>query len=176
MVDRKQTVVVEGHKSTFERVRSGVPQGTVLGPILFVLYINDLLNTINFSEGFSFADDTELIGAISGEHSVQLLQEDLNTVIEWSKVNNMELHEQKFEVVSYSLNTSKALRQLPFYPLTVEYCTPKGHVIAPQGVVRDLGVYVSDDRSWSPHVEKLLKEHARWRPGLLVPLEIDQHQ
>ena len=157
LVGRKQTVVVEGHKSTFERVRSGVPQGTVLGPILFVLYINDLLNTINYSEGFSFADDTKLIGAISGQHSVQLLQEDLNTVIEWSRVNNMELHEQKFEVVSYSLNTSKALRQLPFYPLTVEYCTPKGHIIAPQGVVRDLGVYISDDRSWSPHVEKTVQ-------------------
>ena len=157
LVDRKQAVVVEGHKSSFQPVKSGVPQGTVLGPILFVLYINDLLHSINFSKGFSFADDTKLIGEIRGEQSVQLLQEDLNTVIGWSHANNMELHEKKFEVVSYSLNASGSLRQLPFYPLTVEYHTPKGHTIIPQKVVRDLGVYISNDRSWSPHIEKTVQ-------------------
>ena len=153
LTNRKQAVVVEGRKSSFQKVLSGVPQGTVLGPILFVLYINDLLNNLNFSKGFSFADDTKLIGAINGESSVKLLQEDLNTVVEWSRMNNMELHEEKFEVISYPLNASKSLRELPFYPTTLEYSTPKGHVIAPKDTVRDLGVYVSGNRSWSPHIE-----------------------
>ena len=157
LLDRKQTVVIEGHMSSFQTVRSGVPQGTVLGPILFVLYINDLLHTLEFSKGFSFADDTKLIGAIEDEQSVRCLQEDLNRVIKWSTANNMELHEKKFEVVSYSLNASKTLQQLPFYPSTVEYSTPCGHVIDPQTSVRDLGVYVSNDRSWSPHVEKTVQ-------------------
>ena len=103
LLNRKQTVVVEGNKSSFQPVVSGVPQGTVLGPILFILYINDLLNSINYSNGFSFADDTRLIGAIRGMISVELLQDDLNIVIEWSHVNNMELHEQMFEVVNTKL-------------------------------------------------------------------------
>ena len=158
LTNRKQAVVVEGHKSSFQKVLSGVPQGTVLGLILFVVHINDLLNNLNFSKGFSFADDTKLIGAIDGENSVHLLQEDLNTVIQWSRMNNMELHEQKFEVVSYSLNASKSLRELPFYPMTVEYNTQKGHVIAPQEIVRDLGVHVSSNRSWSPHIETTVQE------------------
>ena len=154
LINRKQAVVVEGHKSSFQWVKSGVPQGTVLGPILFVLYINDLLSSINFSKGFSFADDTKLIGAISGLKSVELLQEDLNTVIEWSKNNNMELHEKKFEVVNYSLNESKMMKELPFYPETVQYYTPGGVVIAPQDVVRDLGVYMSGDRRWTTQIDK----------------------
>ncbi|XP_063676111.1 uncharacterized protein LOC134812558 [Bolinopsis microptera] len=157
LLNRKQTVVVEGRKSSFQPVASGVPQGTVLGPILFILYINDLLNSISYSNGFSFADDTKLIGAIRGMSSVELLQDDLNIVIEWSRVNNMELHEQKFEVVNYPLNGSKALRELPFYPETVEYTTPKGHAISPQETVRDLGVYVSSSRSWGPHIEKTVQ-------------------
>ena len=48
--------------------------------------------------------------------------------MEWSTLNNMELHEDKFEVVSYPLNSSKSLRELPFYPTTLEYGTPKGHI------------------------------------------------
>ncbi|KAL5251660.1 hypothetical protein ACHWQZ_G017138 [Mnemiopsis leidyi] len=165
LLNRKQTVVVEGHKSSFQAVRSGVPQGTVLGPILFVLYINDLLDSIEFSIGFSFADDTKLIGAIQDEDSVRLLQNDLDTVIKWSAANNMELHEKKFEVVSYKLNTSKIMRQLPFYPLTVEYSTSCGHIIEPQVTVRDLGVYVSNERSWTLHIEKTIqgaRQMAAW--------------
>ena len=158
LTNRQQTVVVEGHKSTFQKVLSGVPQGTVLGPILFVLYINDLLSILNFSHGFSFADDTKLIGAIKDERCVKLLQEDLNLVINWSSDNNMELHEEKFEILTYSQNQAKTLRQLPFYGLSTEYHTPKGHVIAPSETVRDLGVLVSSTRSWSPHIEKMVKE------------------
>ena len=154
---RKQAVVVEGRRSSLQPVISGVPQGTVLGPILFVLYINDLLSTIKHSCGFSFADDTKLIGAIRGLFSVNLLQDDLNSVIDWSRSNNMELHEQKFEVMSYNLNTSKTLRELPFYPENIEYSTPKGHIITPQETVRDLGVHVNSNREWGPHIERTVK-------------------
>ena len=154
---RKQAVVVEGRKSSVQPVVSGVPQGTVLGPILFVLYINDLLESLRHSKGFSFADDTKLIGAIPELSNVELLQEDLNIVMEWSRMNNMELHEQKFEVVSYTLNGSRDIRELPFYPETVEYSTPKGHVISPQETVRDLGVYISNNRSWAPHIEQTVQ-------------------
>ena len=82
---------------------------------------------------------------------------------------NMELHEKKFEVVSYPLNGSKDLRELPFYPETVEYSTPKGHVISPQNVVRDLGVYICSNRSWAPHIEKIVQEARKMAARTLKP-------
>ena len=63
-MDRLQTVVVEGTKSSFRLVISGVPQGTVLGPILFILYIDDQLDTLVTALGKVFADDTKLIEKI----------------------------------------------------------------------------------------------------------------
>ena len=154
---RLQTVVVEGKKSLFVPVISGVPQGTVIGPILFILYINDLIDILKSSKGLSFADDTKLVKAISGMHCVSLLQQDLWLVIKWSIMNNMELHEKKFQVLNYVLNSSLLLRQLPFDPETKEYVTSEDHPLEPIDVVRDLGVFLSNDRSWTPHIEQTVQ-------------------
>ena len=150
---RVQIVVVEGKKSSIRIVISGVPQGTVISPILFIIYINDLVEVLRHSKGLIFADDTKLVKAICGMESVTLLQEDLSLVTEWSRKNNMLLHEKKFEVLNYNLNTSLLLRQLPFTSSCMEYTTSQGNVITPTASVKDLGVILSSDRSWSPHIE-----------------------
>ena len=157
LTNRTQTVQVEGVLSSPQPVISGVPQGTVLGPILFLLYINDLLPTLKNCKGLCFADDTKLISRVIGKESTARIQEDLCRVIDWSSINNMELHEDKFQLLSYPLNSSYLLRQLPFYPENVQYKTPKGHVIEVTDTARDLGVLVSSDRSWSPHIEQTVQ-------------------
>ena len=106
--------------------------------------------------------------------SVQLLQEDLESVIKWSVQNNMELHEKKFEVLSYPLNGSRDLRELPNYPESIEYITPGGHCITPQETVRDLGVLLSNNRQWGPHIDKTVlgaRKMAAWVIGFQVLLE-----
>ena len=154
LTNRTQTVQVEGTSSSPQPVVSGVPQGTVLGPVLFLLYINDLLPTLNHCEGLCFADDTKLISRVLGAESTSRIQEDLCRVIEWSTANNMELHEDKFQLLSYPLNSSYMLRQLPFYPENIQYKTPKGYVIEVTDTAKDLGVLVSSDRSWSPQIDQ----------------------
>ena len=153
LANREQTVVVEGVKSTFHQVISGVPQGTVLGPILFILYINDLVDILLHSQGLNFADDTKLAKAIKDLQSVSCLQQDLYHVLLWSAHNNMKLHEQKFEVLNYTLNNSALLRELPFTAECRQYSTSKSNILDPGEVVKDLGVTLSSNRSWTHHIQ-----------------------
>ena len=82
--ERQQTVSVNGEKSDPVEVLSGVPQGTVLGPLLFVLYINDILDNTK-SHGFMFADDTKLFRQVTSKADALVLQSDINLLDEWSK-------------------------------------------------------------------------------------------
>ena len=84
LIDRRQRVVVDGEVSNWKAVLSGVPQGSVLGPILFLIYINDLDDDIT-SKVLKFADDTQVFRKIKSDADRQHLQDDLNKLIEWSE-------------------------------------------------------------------------------------------
>ena len=81
LIDRRQRVVVYGEVSNWKAVLSGVPQGSVLGPILFLIYINDLDDDIT-SKVLKFADDTKVFRKIKSDADRQHLQDDLNKLIE----------------------------------------------------------------------------------------------
>ncbi|KAL5262155.1 hypothetical protein ACHWQZ_G007751 [Mnemiopsis leidyi] len=156
---RSQTVVVDGKKSISMPVISGVPQGTVLGPILFLLYVNDMDKNIKSSKINSFADDTRISKRISNLNDCTLLQEDLEYVIEWSKENNMLLHEDKFEFLSYRTPASKTIAEaLPFMADVNNYTTSNGTTLDKSSLVRDLGVIMSEDLSWSPHINLMVDQ------------------
>ena len=170
LLERTQTVVVDGYQSTPSPVVSGVPQGTVLGPILFLIYIDDLETNVEDSESSCFADDTRLSRLIDYIQDTELLQEDLNNVVEWSSANNMELHEKKFEYLSYRTPSNKTINEaLPFQLNITNYTTPSGVEVARKHLVRDLGVYLSDDFSWTPHINKMVdsaRKVASWALGV----------
>ena len=99
--DREQVVVLNGVHSDIAKVLSGVPQGTVLVPLLFILFINDLEQVVTSSTVSFFADDTRVSKQISCYEDCMLLQDDLYKILDWSRRNNMKLHEQKFELLNH---------------------------------------------------------------------------
>ena len=84
LTDRRQRVVVDGEVSNWKSVLSGVPKGSVLGPILFLIYINDLDDSIT-SNVLKFADDTKLFRKVNTDGDKQHLQNDLDRLVKWSE-------------------------------------------------------------------------------------------
>ena len=160
LTNRVQKVTVDGFHSRLVAVLSGVPQGTVLGPILFLIYINDINEHIQHSSLRSFADDTRILKRIEGHADMHKLQRDLNNVIEWSRINNMVLHEKKFEFIQHNLpNQAMAeLLELPFVAFDQCYTTSDGTVLQPVSSVRDLGIQVTPNLSWSTHIQHIAKK------------------
>ena len=99
--NRYQQVLVDGSLSRKEIVISGVPQGTVMGPLLFLLYIDDLEQSLQHSILRIFADDSKVTKEIETQEDHDGLQEDVNTAILWSTDNNMELNHKKFQLMQY---------------------------------------------------------------------------
>ena len=80
---RYQTVVVEGERYNRVHVKSGIPQVTVLGPLMFLIYINDIGDAVK-SQIRLFADDSLLYGVVNGDEDAKALQEDLDRLVKWS--------------------------------------------------------------------------------------------
>jgi len=163
--NRTQHVVVEGVMSYAASIISGVPQGTVLGPVLFLIFINDITDCITKSTIRCFADDTRIMKSIGCEQDVIVLQEDLDKVVQWSKKNNMTLHEDKFELICHNSSKSNLLKELPFTCLQFQYKTSQGNILTPKHQLTDLGVKVCDDLSWSHHITSICdkaRQTAAW--------------
>ena len=101
--DRKSAVSVNGGTSNEFNAGSGVPQGSVLGPLLFIIYINDISNKIKSSECRLYADDTLLSCTISDD--IQALQNDVNCLYEWSQTWGMLFNHSKCTHLQIGKNT-----------------------------------------------------------------------
>ena len=103
---RRQRVVVDGVFSDSLPVVSGVPQGSILGPLLFVLYINDLPRVVQNSSVALFADDAKCYMNINSINDCQLLQNDLHALVKWSSIWELNFHPSKCQVITISRKRS----------------------------------------------------------------------
>ena len=147
---RTQQVVVEGSYSSPCPVTSGVPQGSVLGPILFLIYINDISNNIH-SQLRLFADDCLVYRTIqsSGDHLI--LQDDFNTLTSWAKANNMEFNITKCKIIQVTTLHNKS---------SFTY-TMNGTPLQPVDHHLYLGVYIHHKLSWQPQVDYICNKANR---------------
>uniref|UniRef100_A0A8C3HAP4 Reverse transcriptase domain-containing protein n=1 Tax=Chrysemys picta bellii TaxID=8478 RepID=A0A8C3HAP4_CHRPI len=115
---RLQRVVLKGELSGWREVTSGVPQGSVLGPILFNLFITDL-GTECRSVLIKFADDTKLGGIANSEKDQDILQGDLDDLVNWSNSNRMKFNSEKCKVMHLGMTNKNFSYKLGTHRLEV---------------------------------------------------------
>ena len=146
--DRTQFVSINGFNSDYKTVKYGVPQGSVLGPLLFLIFINDLNIAIKNSETFHFADDTCLLNIKDSIKKInKVVNKDLKFLIQWLHANKISLNVAKTEVIIFR----RKKKQLDF-DLNLKIC---GKKLQASSYVKYLGIYLDQYLDWSPHVNHL---------------------
>ncbi|CAM5111945.1 unnamed protein product [Natator depressus] len=115
---RLQRVLLKGELSGWKEVTSGVPQGLVLGPILFNLFITDL-GTKSGSMLIKFVDDTKLGGIANLEKDREIIQEDLDDLVNWSNSNRMKFNSEKCKVMHLGINNKNFSYKLGTHQIEV---------------------------------------------------------
>ena len=150
LANRTQEVVVEGEKSKLGQVTSGVPQGSVLGPTLFLVYINDLGDKLKANVRL-FADDTVLYQTIRGQEDVESLQTDLQTLEEWENTWQMKFNVTKCHLLVVTKKSE---------PIKTSYQL-HGHQLEQVNKAKYLGVEISNNLSWADHIKSTSKKANR---------------
>ena len=138
---RQQQVVVRGSKSSPVWCTSGVPQGSVLGPILFLILMIDITKDIVHALLSSFADDTKVLKGINSAADETLLQNDLHLIYEWAERNNMKFNSEKFQAIRFAELLSPCI-----------YKNDANIEIKQLQLVKDLGIHVSQDMQFDCHI------------------------
>ena len=151
LTNRKQKVLINGFESDSKILPHGVPQGSVLGPILFLLYINDLNNCIKFSTTYHFADDTNLLSVCDNYKILcKNLNLDLKYLVCWLTANKISLNEGKTELIFF--HSPKTL--IP-NDLNIKL---NGKRLLPSNEVKYLGVYLDEHLNGEPHCSQLVSK------------------
>ena len=162
--DRTQRVLIGGVQSGIVNVNPGVPQGSILGPLLFVLFINDMQSCISPNTNITlYAEDTKIWRNIIDHADNEALQNDIDVLHNWALVNKMNFHPDKCKVLKITNETEKKYFVLPFdrYPYRLgntylEYVNSE----------KDLGVIINTKLSWDEQCNALLAK-SKSRLGLV---------
>ena len=148
--NRTQNVLVNGFLSNPSAVKSGVPQGSVIGPLLFLVLISDIDAELGTSFLSSFADDTRVSRGINSLHDASLLQQDLETIYKWAEANNMKFNGKKLEILRYGYNEDLKDQ--------TSYTSPDGTSISANPTVQDLGIQMSNTGDFVTQIDSICEK------------------
>ena len=159
--DRQQRVVIGNKMSTTCHVNSGVPQGSIIGPTLFILFLNDITEGLSPGTDITmYADDTKLWRTIYTKDDHWILQRDIDHLLNWATRNKMVFHPSKSHVLPIHRGASVTHGDDQFvysmYDVPIQYTT----------VEKDLGVHISSKLDWTEHCNSIYSK-ANQRLGLL---------
>lgn len=148
---RQQYVEINGVKSKVFAVTSGVPQGSVLGPLLFDLFIDSISNCLKYSKIRKYADDIKLASQIESIADCYNLQSDLTAFSEWCQNHKLSVNISKCQVMTFSLKTK---------PIIFDYSI-KGTLLSRPDAVCDLGVVFDPKITFTKHLEVVISESTK---------------
>ena len=143
LTNRKQYVNVDGHSSNLLDVTCGVPQGSILGPILFLIYINDICNVSDLLKFVLFADDTNIF--CSGNSPVELqviLNQELSKLYVWFSVNKLALNMEKTNYILFR-------NRPPDFDLNIRINNIK---LPRVQSTKFLGIVIDEKINWKSHI------------------------
>ena len=164
ILNRNQFVTFKHCKSETLETKTGVPQGSILGPLLFIIYTNDIVNVSNYFEPIIYADDTSLINTLlnlNKTEDIATLNNEFNKIYQWLTINKLTLNISK---TKYMIFTSKNRT-----PVT---CSLKVNNIQIEKVSEFsfLGITLNDNLTWHNHINKIANKISR-NIGLLYKLK-----
>ena len=162
---RQQTVVVDGAQSSPIPVKSGVPQGSVLGPCLFLCYINDLPDVVTSASNL-FADDTAIHNDIIKPTDGLILQKDLDALHEWEIMWDMSFHPDKCLVLRHCRSRTPIITSYSLHGQTLETVPSSKY----------LGAIVQDDGEWKEHINQLAAKGNKLLGFVRRNMKIDNKQ
>lgn len=154
LTGRSQFVTINGKSSRKCQIQHGVPQGSVLGPLLFLIYINDLNLAIKHSTTIHFADDTSLLNCDrSLKHINKHINHDLRLLNEWLRANKISLNADKTEIILFRSPRKVISKTLNF--------RINGQKIIPKRCVTYLGIKLNEFLNWDDHFSTLIPKLSR---------------
>jgi ribonucleases P/MRP protein subunit RPP40 len=149
--NRTQAVTIHGFASNWNIIPSGVPQGSLLGPLLFNLFINDISACFIHSHFLLYADDMKIFRRVKGFHDCHLLQQDLGRLEDYCKLNKLDLNISKCHSITFSRKPVPTCYKYALLGIELEKVSQ----------VRDLGVIHDSKLTYDKHIDHIVNKAYR---------------